>query len=186
MSKTLILSLISALVSCGPEENSPSNRRLYSISFETYLKVSVDEPIRPHMAEFVEFCRLSSPENWDACYSNLKNLKSVRLKNGPLNDPQSLTIGVCFVANNRSILIRSNVFDSHSLEFKALIWHELGHCLLDFDHIEGTNSHIMNSMLPSLRSLQLNWENFTKDFFNTKVKFSSLHSQYTMPSSYNE
>ena len=174
MFKKLTISSALLLSACGAEESLQFSRRPQDISFDQYLISAVDPQIRPHFVEFIEFCKLSSKSDSDVCLANLSKLKNIRLKSGALVESNPTVIGLCEISIDRTVTIRSDFFDHRSIAFKALVWHELGHCLLDLDHIEGTNSHIMNANLPSSRTLQLSWTAFVKDFFESKVKLSLL------------
>jgi len=174
MFKTLTIVSAFLLTACGAEETLHVSRGQRDISFDRHLESAVDAPIRPHLVEFVEFCKLSSQSDSDTCLANLPKLKNVRLKSGVLDPANPTVIGLCEMAIDRTVTIRSDFFDHRSIAFKALVWHELGHCLLDLDHIDGTNNHIMNANLPSSKVLQSSWEIFIKDFFESKVKLSLL------------
>lgn len=162
------------LSACGAEERLRVSTRPQDISFDQYLTSVVDGPIRPHFVEFIEFCKLSTESDADTCLANLGKLKDVRLKSGAIDESNPTVIGLCEIGINRTVTIRSDFFDHRSIAFKALIWHELGHCLLDLDHIDGTDNHIMNPYLPSNKALQSSWAYFVKDFFTSKVKLSLL------------
>lgn len=174
MLKKLTISSALVLSACGAEESLQLSRGSKSVSFSKYLESAVDGPIRPHLVEFVEFCKLSSQSDSDTCLENLPKLKNVRLKSGVLDPENPTVIGLCEMAIDRTVTIRSDFFDHRSIAFKALVWHELGHCLLDLDHVDGTNNHIMNANLPSSKALQSSWAIFVKDFFESKVKLSLL------------
>jgi len=162
------------LTACGGEEGLHISRGPRDISFDHYLTSAVDGPIRPHFVEFVEFCKLSSQSDSDTCLANLGKLKSVRLKSGVLDQENPTVIGLCEISIDRAVTIRSDFFNHKSIAFKALVWHELGHCLLDLDHVNGTNNHIMNANLPSSKILQSSWSVLVKEFFELKVKLSLL------------
>jgi hypothetical protein len=172
MFKKLTVGSLLLLSACGAEDGIHISRGRRNLSFDKYLTSAVDAPIRPHFAEFIEFCKLSSQDDADTCLSNINKLKSVRLKTGVIDKSNPTIIGVCEIGIDRTVTIRSDFFDHKSIAFKALIWHELGHCLLDLDHIEG--NHIMNANLPSPRVLQSSWTFLVKDFFESKVKLSLL------------
>ena len=174
MFKKLTITYTLLVSACGAENGLHISRDRKSISFDQYLISAVDAPIRPHFAEFIEFCKLSSQDNADTCLANLNKLKNVRLKPGVIEPSNPHIIGVCEIGIDRSITLRSDFFDHRSIAFKALVWHELGHCLLDLDHIDGEDNHIMNSNMPNVKTLQSSWSSFVKDLFESKVKLSLL------------
>jgi hypothetical protein len=174
MLKKLILGSALSLSACGSNESLYVSRHPQNISFDEYLTSAVDAPIRPHFVEFIEFCKLSSQDDTNTCAANIGKLKNVRLKSGPIDESNPTVIGLCEIGIDRTVTIRSDFFDHRSIAFKALVWHELGHCLLDLDHIDGVDNHIMNSYLPSNKALQSSWAYFVKDLFESKVKLSLL------------
>jgi hypothetical protein len=156
------------LYGCGSEATHVAN----FISFESYLSSNVPSVVRPHFAEFFEHCKNSSEENKQKCIENLKYLSSIELKVGELDTSQPNVIGLCEIGIERKVTLRYDGFNVNSLMFKALIWHELGHCLLDLDHTaENSPSHIMNTHLPNERELGKNWASYTEGLFNFDNRF---------------
>jgi hypothetical protein len=61
--------------------------------------------------------------------------------------------------------------DSHPMALKELIYHELGHCLLAFEHVEPKPHSIMSpEMSLNGKWLTKNWDNLITDFFGLAKK----------------
>lgn len=164
---------IAFLYACGSE----TTRVAKFVSFENYLDSSVPNVVRPHFAEFIEYCKNSSEENKRRCAENLKYLSSVELKTGIVDETNPNIVGYCEIYIDRKVILRSDMFNVNSLSFKALVWHELGHCLLDLDHTEpNSGSHIMNAYLPSERELGKNWAYYTNGLFNSDIRLNLTDS----------
>jgi len=164
---------IALMYACGTEPT----RKVAPVSFSEYLNMNVPSVVRPHFAEFIEHCKNSSVENQQKCQENIKLLSSVELKNGPIEANQPGVVGLCELSLNRKIILRADVFNFNSLTFKALVWHELGHCLLDLDHTsENDYSHIMNAYLPNERELGKKWSFYTDDLFNSDARMHLAES----------
>lgn len=173
MLKKMIASSLFLLPACGTDQGFYIRKETRVIPFDEYLLSNVDEPIRPHFAEFMEYCKLSSKEDEATCTANINVLKSVRLKRGAIDGSDPHIIGICEISSSeRNVTLRSDYFDYKSIGFKALVWHELGHCLLNLDHINGNNSHIMNPSLPLQAILQSNWVFFMKTFYSIRANIS--------------
>lgn len=164
MFKKLLISSI-AISACGAEYK-PTVFQM--IGFSDFLEQKVDVDARPHFAEFVEYCKSSSSALQKTCLKNLTRFSSLRIESGPIAENTQI-VGLCFVSvdgKERRVLIRGDVFDSESLSFKDLIWHELGHCLLDLPHWDDGSIHIMNANMPSETSIAYYWAHLSKEIFD--------------------
>lgn len=87
--------------------------------------------------------------------------------------PGFRTIGMCYrdhlnADNTISFLIEidSDVWDnSRELDRESLLFHELGHCLLDRDHRDGVLS-LMNSLAVSGEAFSLQYDAYIKELFS--------------------
>jgi hypothetical protein len=148
-----------ALAACGVEH--PETRVLYVSTKDAELD-KVDDNIRPHVAEFLQYCRMT--EYAEKCAVNFSNtIDIVMKKRVSPNDPD--VVGVCIVYDNnlRRVIVTSSRYDLESLEFKILVWHELGHCLMEMPHVED-RLHIMNPSMLSDDDMFENWEMLIRDF----------------------
>ena len=151
---------------------------LWMISFDSHAKTAVtsfnkdrdiysviDRTIRPHFAEFMKYCELSIYA--ERCARNAKLILSIRYRN--IVDPTDPDIvGLCTIYDNfREIRLKKNLYPPHSLEFKMLVWHELGHCLMDLRHIEG-RLHIMNPSMMEKSVMVERWDSLIEDLIYGK------------------
>jgi hypothetical protein len=157
------------MYACGSESTHPS----HYVSFDNYLTSTVPAPVRPHFAEFIEHCKNSSAQNRQKCHENIKYLSDIELKTGLVDEERSAVIGLCEIGLKRKITLRLDIFNTNSLAFKALVWHELGHCLLDLDHTpDNSDLHIMNAYLPNERELGKKWSFYTDSLFSFDTRMS--------------
>lgn len=123
--------------------------------------ISVDKEIRPHFMEFLQYCELTRYA--DRCKKNLTKLISVKLKR-VIDQSNPDTIGFCIIYDNfREIRLKRNMFPYESLEFKLLVWHELGHCLMDLPHTE-ERLHLMNPAMMEKKVMLNQWVEIVRDF----------------------
>lgn len=165
MLKKIALASFMPLIACGSEIRTAN-----IVSYNEFLANNVPAIVRPHFVEFFEYCDLSSESNSDLCHQNIKFL-SFELKQETLLAEIPNAVGLCSVGDGRKIYLRSDLFLSDSLTFKALVWHELGHCLLNLDHVpSGKKSSLMNAILPSESQMAKNWSYFVSNFFKDESK----------------
>lgn len=164
-----LATVVALTASCGQGVEYKAN----IISFEELVSEKVPPSIRPHFVEFIEYCNITSKTNKETCQDNLRFLSTVDLVEGQIVTDNPMTIGLCEINVNRRITIRTEIFAHESLSFKALIWHELGHCLLNLDHIDDKYGiHIMNPGIPTEKELGSNWTSFVVDLFHRQKKFN--------------
>lgn len=165
-------------VSCGTEvvdkttpvtSERPDNQPSYD---------EMPNEIKPHFSEFLEYCKSSQPSDKDTCSKNLESFYGIVFQEHPIFKEKPEVIGTCQVyeANGkpyaRKITISKKMKDYKSLQFKSLIWHELGHCLLDLDHIPFNKAvHMMNpSLMPEIE-LGKRWSYLVSTFFSLQKKY---------------
>ena len=122
---------------------------------------TIDKQIRPHFVEFLQYCSISPYA--EKCKKNLKLLSSVKFKKMP--DPfNENVVGVCDIYDTfREVKLKNNAFPVESLEFKLLVWHELGHCLMDRPHVK-EKAHIMNQEIVDNKTITTQWTNLVRHF----------------------
>lgn len=150
------------LVGCGEFDSKTPT----ILSFNDFLIQKIPQKIRPHFAEFFQYCEISSQSNSDLCHQNIKYLSTVSMKGEQIASDKPNTVGICRIGGYREIILRSDVYPINSLSFKILVWHELGHCLLDLDHVsEADRSSVMNPFILWESELVNNWPYFVSDLF---------------------
>jgi len=105
-----------------------------------------------------------------------------------VQDAKGRVGGVCFSKNEkngqkkRSVKILDTMLkqardDSFGWEIKkleAIVWHELGHCLLERGHAPQASVSIMTPIVPSLDELFANWDDLVFELFNAEQKSLDL------------
>ena len=177
MLKKIILCLALINVSCGPNEIVKAGGKNVT-KYDEPVYNDVPPEIRPHLSEFIEFCKSSTPSNRDTCSKNMETFYGISFADHPIQKGKPEVVGICQFYEYagkviaRKITISKSMVDSTSLRFKSLIWHELGHCLLDLNHIPTTNRiHIMNPVLINEIELGRQWSRLVNAFFSYQIKF---------------
>lgn len=164
MLRALILATI--ITACGTDEQeSVEYRPQYNdtSTFNLLEKVKVDRQLRQHVYDFVFTCdqqELTAAR----CHRNLARLDSVILVESISYSDQA--VGVCTTIANgfRFIQIEIGSADINSLAMKSLIFHELGHCLLDLEH-NNVIADIMYPMLVDPEKLPDKWHDIIDRLF---------------------
>ena len=172
MRKLTCLMFVILSVSCGPGNSDSYDVADFGITgFNGY----VEEEARPNFMEFVELCMQSARA--DVCRSNLKKLQSITLEDKLLEVDDNV-IGFCQIYQTgvRFVQLRNNFASKHSLQFKALVWHELGHCLMDLDHTD-TKLSIMNSRGSREERLSASWAKLAREMFSSDMSLLA-HDHY--------
>lgn len=116
---------------------------------EVPLNTQIDPELKPYVDDFLLSCKFQGTES--KCLKNLKRIKSIKLQEE--KEPEGKPAGSCLItsyfggSHDGIITIRKDYFEALvNLEIarKSLMFHELGHCLGNMDHID-TRPHIMNA-----------------------------------------
>jgi hypothetical protein len=127
--------------------------------------IEKEEPVtglKSLLNSFLSDCR----DKYGADTSDVDKLEFIRYGD-PSTEEQPQTVGVCNSWHDESgDLVRSNIVVKemkNPVMAKALMYHELGHCVLGLEHTSQESKTIMSpSMLPSVY-YSYNWESLVKD-----------------------
>lgn len=152
MQRLIILVL---LTSCG---SMPTDWEQYDERSDTRIDYEAPEPkIQSVIDEFYDDCN----GKYGTDLSNLNKLESVKFGE-PSSDEFPNRIGVCHWWTRDGELTRARVVVKdieQEFRFKALMYHELGHCVLQLGH---TDQNPYTLMSPALKSneqyLEENWD----------------------------
>jgi hypothetical protein len=156
----VLLSLL--LSSCGGPFTDSS---IPATSLSEFGHVKTDPVLEPFFLAFLSDC-----DKFEAgratCLQNLPELRSVRLAGNERFDKPSI-VGHCVVNSSgfRYIEIRSAVVARGEVFLKTLMYHELGHCLLDSGHTAEHEPQIMNPYILRDDYVQAQWTRLVKDLF---------------------
>lgn len=132
--RKVVLALL--LTACGTEDQeSIEYRPQYNDTSTSDLleNVKIDPLLRQHVYDFVFTCDQHESTS-SRCKRNLAKLDSVKTVESI--DYGDSAVGVCITIESgfRFIQIESDGSYINSLAMKSLVFHELGHCLLDLEH----------------------------------------------------
>lgn len=157
--KTLLTSLLCVtLIGCGADEiKTPAIQSKEANNNDPYLAQYVEH--------FNGICQQTTAA--DRCTENLKKLKSIKFADSIGEDSaEKITAGVCWWAKKtRRVEIRRGLFEPGSLQERGLIFHELGHCLLDLGHSNPENIMIMNPYVLPEKTYASSWAKLQNELF---------------------
>lgn len=171
--KVYMLALL--LVGCGSIENQEP---------DPSTNIS-DSTLNEYYTQFIQECKAVSHT---LCATNTPKLRTIQFvdekfiddlaKNAGNPPPITKRVGVCVAEYRLDTITRSYVYilkhDGYNYAWhpdalRALVFHELGHCLLQLDHPSparpSTDPAIMNSQMYSVKTYQLNWESMVAELF---------------------
>lgn len=175
MFRVTIIFLIAA--GCGyPEKEEVS---LKESAFSHALEMDADEDLRPYLFEVLTRCEALQEQKKSACFKGVKKLTLIKF----VDDMSEVTqiedaVGLCKKsASNAMIYIKANSAYRESLRLRNIMWHELGHCVLSYGHVEG-RPHLMGPSVLQERYLGENWGDLANHFFtDTDVPNFSLTNE---------
>jgi len=165
------------LAGCGyPEREEVS---LKESAFSHALEIDADEDLRPYLFEVLTRCESLPNARRDECYKNVKKLTVIKYVDDMSEvTPNEDAVGLCKKsATNAKIYIKTDVEDKEGLRMRNIMWHEIGHCVLSYDHVED-RPHIMSPSVLSEKYLGENWSDLANHFFtDTNIPNFSLTSE---------
>jgi len=162
------ISLLSAmvLIGCGVEQQSDP------VTVTTKQKEASDQYLSEYMKHFYGICLQTTAAN--RCGENLKKISSINFvdKFDEETDPNGMVAGICWwTRNTRRVEIKRNITKVGSLQERGLIFHELGHCLLDLGHASPESKMMMSPYLFDEKTYVTNWDRLQNELFNLILSF---------------
>lgn len=170
MKKTLTLLLTSVLIGCGSGEEPVMS--VNKQPEDKKQKEKNDEYLEKYLDHFYGICIQTTAAN--RCKENLKKVKSINFVDSfdEKTDPNGMVAGVCWWSRTeRRIQIKRNMTKLGSMQERALIFHELGHCLLDLGHSNRQTNMLMNPYLFDEQTYTSNWTRFQNELFQLVLSF---------------
>lgn len=159
-----ILIILVLIASCGQPPIRPINPTDPLAPIPTHFyKVKYDKTFKKHVNDF--------EDDWGL---NIIDLEIIFEEIEQNYDSLTVILGVCKRKSNTTprISIDPTTWPNlNETRKKLLIYHEMGHCVLHRDHIEGTNTSIMNPMLISSTVFEDNESFFINELFD-KAKYN--------------
>lgn len=158
-----LLSLLLLLSGCGTYE--PADWFFHERINKRHTHY-IDPLFKPVLAEFQReayFYGVGLP-----LYGKLRRVEFGETK----KEDSPRRVGVCntYLINGRVDYTRITIHPRYkekldSIDFRALMFHELGHCILDKDHTETSPATLMNPTIPNNYYLLTNWDKLLDNFF---------------------
>ena len=157
--KTLAIALAFPAVACGREITYDHTKQL-----PERAPTVVDTELQPVVGEWLTDCGIQLSKD---CGELLKLVDSITITEGYDEDQ---TVGRCMLEEtyggyilSRRVTIRRDMLKA-PFTLKALMTHELGHCVFLVDHYEGEKG-IMNSYIASEAELKKSLTGMLKKFY---------------------
>jgi len=153
---------LGACVACGTQELFESTPPYTTPVNKTY-KTEIDEILYPFVAMFLKDCEARRTD----CKKKLERIKEIKVIDMPdLNESDNeIVIGLCYdTLLNRRVHINRIIIDFSNQYLQALMYHELGHCMYNLDHLKQPDK-IMSPEMPSLLVLMSQWEELVEELF---------------------
>lgn len=163
-----------ALVGCGAAVEKPKEE-------PRPTTVITDEQVQEYYDQFIQLCNQFDSAN---CHTYAPKLQLIKIVNRDeltkLMPANPKAVGLCSifwkgprtnVTSSNVYLLDNNGYDKNWYpdELRALLFHELGHCLLQLDHPNparpATDPAIMNYQMYQLKVYQSNWDAMVTELF---------------------
>ena len=146
-----------ALCRCGPSNDNNTPNAPPVVEVIPSLKEVYDE--------FVSDCG----SKYGADLSNKYKLEYIQYEGykGELkNKYGGNTVGMCLYWTSNNVITKSNITISHmdsAIKTKAVLYHELGHCVLKLAHTEQNPQTMMSPIMGTDEFYKENWDELVKD-----------------------
>lgn len=144
--------LIGILVACGTFEQPP-----------VHTEQDIDSRLQPYVDQFLQDCETRRAD----CRTKFAKITSIKVhKAFPLSDDITEdTIGLCQLSRRRNwIMIKEEVFDRFDEHVRALMYHELAHCVYELDHVPEKNK-LMSTHMPDILTVVYKWDKLVNEMF---------------------
>jgi predicted metal-dependent hydrolase len=152
--KVLIsLAFMGAVIACGTFEQPP-----------VHTEQDIDKRLQPYVDHFLVDCEARRAD----CYTKFGKITSIKVhKSFPLSDDITEdTIGLCQLTKRRNwIMIKESVFDMFEEHIRALVYHELAHCMYELDHVPQKNK-LMSANMPDSATVVYKWRKLVDEMFD--------------------
>lgn len=133
-------------VACGTTEDI-----LVSLMEEEY-NTKVSEDLKPYVVEFFKDCEKYGKN--DECRENLHNLEKISFIETAPDDTlgscslvKTEALGVVAITNGKVGIKKSSFLQSSESAKKMIVYHELGHCILRYQHAPDYSFSILSPTL---------------------------------------
>jgi len=155
-----IVTLILLLNGCGTE---PSDW-VEAVNPSPEERVRFEQPVAS-IAQILNEFLFDCGTKWNADISNFSKLEFIRYSD-PSTEEEPNRVGVCWTWTSGGILTKANIEVKNiqpAIKFKALLYHELGHCVLGLDHSPQDDQELMSPALLDSQYYIENWDKLVQN-----------------------
>lgn len=149
--------LIGTVLACGTLEDLPL------IKEEEKIVQEIDKSLQPYVSQFLEDCESRRSD----CKDRFSKITSIKVyKSFPQSkDITEDTIGLCQLTKRRNwIMIRQDVFEMFDEHVRALVYHEMAHCMYELPHVPEKNK-LMSTHMPDSATVVYGWTRLVNEMF---------------------
>jgi hypothetical protein len=147
-------------VACGTQEDNGIVRPALPLEYDT----EIDAALMPYVQGFIQDCEQRRTD----CRKRLRLVKEVKVV--PIthkqDNPDLITVGLCYknlVASK--VHISDEILKNSGYYIRAVVYHELGHCMYDLEH-EGQDGRLMGEVMPSIFTIIQQWPTMVSELFD--------------------
>lgn len=176
---TKLIFLLMILVGCGQEKINN-----YHSAYPDYYNNFAPE-VRHYVNEFEQDSKVFGLARRANNINSIKVIDQEIVGRDPNKKIHPDVVGVCYKMRNgkREIELESEFLNSsYDIIKKTIIYHELGHCVMDKPHNDvlfesgcGATYSIMNSYVPPLKDVSKCWQGMLEEFFTATT--AHLHEE---------
>jgi hypothetical protein len=146
------------LSSCG---SSPSDWMTIHVTMAPFERKPVTPTLQLLVDEFIVECG----ENYARDLSSLRKMESIEYGD-PSTKESPFVVGMCMQWYSQGTFRKGNIVVKKLYDpmlNKAIMFHELGHCVLGLSHVEQSDKEIMSPFMMSSSYYEKNWTSLVRN-----------------------
>lgn len=131
------------------------------------VKQAEQDPVDPKLHRFIEAFLKECNQRRKDCQQALNRIESIKIldKLSGFEPGDEGVIGRCYIFfRKRKIEILREVMVQPDKYIKALLYHEIGHCGYDLEHVPEEDT-LMSEHMPGMPTLVFKWKELMDGFF---------------------
>jgi hypothetical protein len=167
--KAYLIPVVMLITACGKGEIAEDWNKRHQKDNDTVYQEEPAPALRAILDSFISDCR----DTYHADVSLANKLEYIRYGD-PATKEKPYVVGQCnMMYYEDGSLAKSNIIVkemNNPIMAKALLYHELGHCILDLDHTSEESQTLMSPNMFSSKYYTNNWDRLVKDLCHKYLK----------------